>query len=135
MRSLPLLAAALALPALSACYVDASDCTPTTTQATPADKVNVGTLGRSAVLRARLTTGSGPVAGRQLTFEVLDDDASVYTADATTEADGTARIDLKRADPGALLAIVRGDAFRASFDGDGTYCGSSDRAAFHAVRG
>jgi hypothetical protein len=134
MRPLPV-TVALALVSLSACTYD-TNCTPTTTTARRADKVNVGVLSRSAVVEARLTTRTGkPLDDRDLSFEVLDDGASVYTAEGSTDGTGTARVDLKRADPNAVLAIVRADAFRASFAGDGTYCGSSGRAGFHAVRG
>ena len=110
-----------------------TDCTPTRTHADNATKVNLGAVSRSATVTATLVGGE-PLAGRTLTFEILDDSASVYTVDATTGTDGVATADLKRADADALLAIVRADAFRATFDGDATYCRSSDRAAFHATR-
>ncbi len=134
MRTLRIAAAALCFFPLSGCEID-TNCTRTTTSARRADKVNVAAVSSSSVVEATLRTASGPLDGRTLTFEVLDDDAAVYTAEGTTGSNGTARVDLKRADAGALLAIVRADAFRASFGGDGTYCASSGRTGFHAVRG
>jgi hypothetical protein len=130
----PLLAAALALTSVTGCVYTDGDCTPTTTDARPASKVNVSVTSRSAVITATLKSADGALASRTLTFDVLDDDAGVYTADASTGSDGTARVDLKRADPDALLAIARADKFRASFTGDGTYCASADEVAFSAVR-
>jgi len=127
-----ILRALLALPllALPACYVD-SDCVRTTTSAREASKVRLA--GGSAVVTATLRANGDGLDGKELTFEILDDGASVYTAEARTGSDGTARYDLKRASADALLAIARADAFRASFDGDETYCSSSDQAGFHTV--
>jgi hypothetical protein len=131
---LPVATALVALAGLTGCYVD-SDCTPTRTAARAATKVNVGAAARSAVVDATLTTRGGePLPGMTLTFDLLDDDASVYTDDASTGSGDRASVDLKRADADALLGIVRADSFRASFSGDGEYCASSDTAAFRAVR-
>ena len=132
-RPLAIPAAALALLSVTACE-GTTNCTPTRTEARAATKVNVGALSRSAVIDATLTANGEPLSGLTLEFEVLDDDRAVYRADGSTGGNGIARHDLKRADADALLGIVRGDAFRASFDGNATYCASSDEAAFSAVR-
>jgi len=133
MRRLAIPTAAVAAVSLAGCYVD-GDCTPTRVAAERADKVNVGAATRSAVVEAVLTAEGKPLSGRRLMFEILDDDASVYDDEASTGGDGMARIDLKRADPAALLAVVRADEYRASFAGDATYCSSSDDAPFKAIR-
>lgn len=133
MNRLAIPVAALTMLSVTACD-DYTNCTPTRTVARAASKVNVGTLSRSAVIEATLTANGEPLSGQTLEFEVLDDDAAVYRDDGSTGGNGTARVDLKRADADAVLGIVRGDAFRASFDGDGTYCASNDEAAFSAVR-
>jgi len=134
MRRLALPAAAVAsMASLAGCYYD-SDCAPTRVVAQRADKVNLGAAARSAVVTATLTAGGTPLPGRTLTFDVLDDGSSVYDDDARTGADGSASVDLKRADPAAIVAVVRADHVRASFAGDSAYCASSDDAAFRAVR-
>jgi hypothetical protein len=126
---------ALALLALPACAEDATGCTPTTTTAHQAAKVDLSVTSRSSVVTATLRAKGGRrLSGKRLTFDIVDDGRNVYTDDATTGSDGTAAVDLKRADPDALLAIVRADAFSASFGGDDTYCSSYGRAGFHAVR-
>lgn len=132
MRRLAIPAAVLPLASL-ACYYD-SDCTPTRVVAQRADKVNLGAATRSAVITATLTANGAPLSGRELTFDVLDDGSTVYDDEARTGGGGSASVDLKRADPAVLLAVVRADEFRASFAGDATYCSSSDDAPFHAVR-
>lgn len=133
MRAHPLPVALLALAALPACTVDSTGCTPTTTTARPADKVNVRAAGSSAVVEARLTADTAGLSGKRLTFEILDDGATVYETSATTGSTGTARADLKRADAEALVALARADEFRASFAGDSTYCSSDDSARVRIV--
>ena len=133
MRTLRLSAPLLAVAVLPGCYVESADCTPSTTTAKPADKVDVRAATSSAVVEARLTADGAPLSGRRLTFEILDDGATVYETTATTGSTGTARADLKRADAQALVALARADQFRASFGGDGTYCSSSDEAQFRTV--
>ena len=137
MRHPALIAAALAAASLTGCYVESADCTPTRVIARPASKVNVGATSRSAVIEARLvvTATDKALPGKPLDFEVLDDDSAVYRTETSTGSNGTARVDLiKRADVDAVVGIVRADSFRASFDGDSTYCSSSDAAGFSAVR-
>lgn len=133
MTSIRLPAALLALAALPGCYATPASCTPTTMAAKPADKVNLRAAGSSAVVEARLTADGAGLDAERISFEVLDDGASVHETSATTGANGTARTDLKRADPQALVALARADEFRASFAGDGTYCASSDEAPFRVV--
>lgn len=127
-----LIPAMLALAALPGCYVD-GDCTPTNTAARPADKVNVRAAGSSAVVEARLTADGAALDAQRISFEILDDGSTVYETTATTGANGTARADLKRADPQAVVAFARADSFRASFAGDGTYCASTDVAQFRVL--
>ena len=133
MTTVRLLAPLLALVALPACYTDGS-CVPTRTTANAATKVDLTAPLKSATISARLTAEDEPLDGLRLAFEVMDDGGSVYEAAATTGADGVARVDLKRADPEALVALARADRFRATFVGDGEYCRSSDDAAFGTVR-
>ena len=133
MTSLRLPAALLVLAAATAC-TEPTDCTPTRVVAEDATKVDLRAVTRSATIEARLTAANEPLAGRRLSFEVLDDGASIHEANAATGADGTARVDLKRADPATLVALARADEFRASFAGDARYCSASDDGAFGTVR-
>lgn len=134
MRSLRLLAPLLALAGLTACTYEAGTCTPTRTAANAATKVDLTSPLKSATISAKLTAGDEALDGVRLTFEVMDDGGTVYEAAATTGADGVAKVDLKRADPEALVALARADRFRATFAGDSEYCRSSDDAAFGTVR-
>ena len=105
-------------------------CEETTTDAVPAEKLSV----RAAVLEAELTSGDAKVLGVPIRFEVLDDGKVVYTDEATTQLSGRARIDLKtRLDAQALVALVRADAWRATFPGNSTYCSSADDAPFRLI--
>ena len=122
---------ALALPG---CYVQSADCTPTRTAARPADKVDVRVATRSGTVEARLTAGGEALPGRELRFEILDDGAVVHDDSASTGSTGVARLDLKRVDPGSLVALARADRFRVTFAGDSEHCRSSDEAAFRTVR-
>jgi hypothetical protein len=126
----------VALPALLGMSgdCDSADCTPTTTEATRADKLDLTAASRSAVLEARLTADDKPLAGKTLRFAVLADGAEVFFETAATGADGKARIDLKQVRLDALQAIVRGDQFRATFGGDSTYCSSADDADFRVLK-
>lgn len=134
MRSLRLSSPLLALAALPACTYDATACQPTRTTANAATKVDLTAPLSSATISAKLTAGERALDGMRLTFEVMDDGGTVYEAAATTGGDGVAKVDLKRADPEALVALARADRFRATFAGDSEYCRSSDDAAFGTVR-
>lgn len=124
--------AAIVLAALPGC-TDAAGCTPTTTTAEPADKVDVRALGRSSVLSAELLADGAPVSGKKVVFEARDEGATVYEGEARTDRNGVARFDLKRVDQAALVALARADAYQATFDGDQTYCSSSDEAPFQVL--
>ncbi|MDQ3758182.1 MAG: hypothetical protein M3394_10080 [Actinomycetota bacterium] len=114
---------------LPACQ--AGHCTSTTMEATPAVKVS---LSRGGVLDARLTSEGAPLPGKTIEFAVLDDDATVYRGEAGSDGDGRARDDLKQVDPNALTGLARADGWRASFDGDATYCSSVDDAPFSLLQ-
>lgn len=124
-------AAVLALLALPAC-TETLNCTPTTIRAQDADKVDAASVGRSSVLTATLTA-TAPVSGKKLVFEVRDEGATVYEGEARTDSKGVARYDLKRVDQSALVALARADGYQVTFDGDATYCASSDEAAFRVL--
>lgn len=109
-------------------------CVPSVTQAQDATKLDLTAPAGSAVLRATLSAEGTALPGRELTFDVLADAGTVYSDTASTGADGTAGLDLKRLDLGSLTGVVRGDRLRVSFRGDGTYCASADDAAFDVVR-
>jgi hypothetical protein len=128
-----LMVATIAGLVLPACEGGTTSCIPTDTGAVRADKVDLRTPGRSSTLQAKLLveSDSRPLEGKTLTFDVLDDDATVYSTTASTGADGVAAIDLKRVDVDALTALARADRFRASFPGDSTYCSSSGVADVH----
>ncbi|HEX7166408.1 MAG TPA: hypothetical protein VF230_05435 [Acidimicrobiales bacterium] len=132
-----LLAVALAVTAvgLGACESSAG-CTPTTTEAVDADRVDLASPGDSSTLSATLTVSSSGEAlpGKTLRFAVLDDGSEVYSTEGSTGGDGSSRVDLKRVDAGALQGLARGDEFRASFAGDATYCSSSGDAVFTVTR-
>ena len=132
MRTHLLTTALVALAALPGCTVQ-SECTPTRTTARPADKVDVRSPTGSAVVQALLTSDGQPLDAKRLTFEILDDGSTVYETSASTGSAGTARADLKRLDPSAVVALARADSFRASFAGDATYCSSGDDAQFRTV--
>ena len=132
MRTHVVPAALVALAALPGCYAD-GHCLPTEITSSPANKVDVRAPTGSAVVQARLTADGEPLGAKRLSFEILDDGSTVYETSATTGSTGTARADLKRADPGAVVALARADAFRASFAGDDTYCSSFDNAPFRTV--
>ena len=123
-----------ALLATTACSVDAPDCAPTAMHAKDADKVDLGAPLGSAVVTAILSADGEPLGGFDVSFSILDDDKTVHRALATTNEHGSASVDLKRTSTDVLIALARADAFRASFSGDGTYCRSSDDAAFHTIR-
>lgn len=125
--------AALALVLLTGCYTDATNCTPTTLEAEDADKVDLRAVSRSSVLKATLRTAAGPVGGKRLIFEVRDDGATVYEGGARTDSRGAGSYDLKRVDQTALVALARGDEYLVTFDGDTTYCSSSDEADFRVL--
>lgn len=128
------LVSALLGSALAGCAAS-TDCIATTTAATEATKVDLRASGQSSVLEARIAVADGgaPLAGRTLRFAILDDGAEVHAMTASSGDDGGGRVDLKRVDVGALAAVVRGDAFRASFAGDTTHCASSGEASFAVV--
>jgi hypothetical protein len=109
-------------------------CIPTATDAQDAAKVDLVAPDGSAVLSGSLSADGTVLPGRELTFDVLADGATVHSDTASTGADGTAGLDLKRVDVGALSSVVRADALRVSFRGDGTYCASAEDAAFDVVR-
>jgi hypothetical protein len=111
-------------------------CTPTTTKATEANKVDLTATSRSSTIEAKLTVKADgkALSGKSLGFAVLDNGAEVYTAEGTTQSSGVARIDLKRIELNALQAVARGDQFTATFSGDGTYCSSQDSAAFKVAK-
>jgi len=127
------LAVTLTIAGTSACAGDAVGCTPTQTAAVDADKVDLSAVSQSSTLSATLTSGGTGLGGESLRFAVLDDGAQVYVIDGVTGADGTARVDVKQLDVSALQAVVRGNSFRAGFEGDSTYCSSADDAAFKVV--
>lgn len=130
----PALAALLLLP-VTACTTTSTGCVPTTMATEDASKVDLASPGRSSTVSARLTEGEGqPLPGKRVTFELKDDGAGVHEATATSGSDGWARIDLKRADPNTVLALVRADEVAASFAGDSRYCSSADEAPFRIVR-
>ena len=107
---------------------DGADCATTTMEATAAEKVN---LSAGAVLQARLTASGVGVPGQDIEFVVKDDGADVYRGEATTDAEGRARHDLKTTlDPNAATNIARGDQWEAVFDGDIAFCSSADEAPF-----
>lgn len=108
---------------------DSADCATTTTmEATAAEK---GSLSAAATLQARLTAAGAGVPGQDVELVVLDDDAAVYRGEATTDAEGHARHDLKTTlDPNAAPSIARGDQWQAVFDGDAASCSSADEAPF-----
>lgn len=134
MRVLVPLLAVLSVALLPGCVEDTT-CIPTSTAAQDASKVDLVAPTGSAVLTATLTAEDGAdLAGRTLRFEVLADDSVVHDDSASAGDGGRASIDLKRAEVEALAGIARGDAFSASFPGDGTYCASRDGAAFRVVR-
>ena len=124
--------AGLGLVSSVAGCTDAVGCTPTTIDATPASRVDLGATSRSATLAARLSvTASGePLPGKSLRFAVTNDGAEVAEFTGSTVADGFARVDLKRIDVPAVNALARGKGFAASFAGDATYCSSADTAEF-----
>lgn len=126
----------LLLPLLIAACENTATCTPTTTEAEAADKVDLTAVGRSSTLGATLTvSGTGQaLSGKTLKFSVFDDDAQVYRDEGSTGSDGSTRIDLKKIEPGALQGLARGDEFRAAFEGDSTYCSSSDDAEFRVLK-
>lgn len=109
-------------------------CIPTSTAAVDARKVDVVTPEATSVLRATLTADGSPLSGRVMRFDVQDDGDTVYADDASTGRSGVASYDLKRVDAQALAGLVRGNGFVAAFEGDGTYCASSDDARFKVVR-
>lgn len=135
MNRLALPTAAVAAATLTGCgyfgdtYVEPA-CAATKIRAVPAQKIDMDALRSSAVVEARLTSKGAAVPGRTLRFDVLNDDAGVYTVEGTTGSDGVAKVNLKRANPKAWLAILRADEYRVSFAGDRAYCGSSDDAPF-----
>ncbi|HVF74433.1 MAG TPA: hypothetical protein VM938_05245 [Acidimicrobiales bacterium] len=107
---------------------DGADCATTSMEATAAEKVS---LSAAAMLHARLTASGVGVPGQDVEFVVLDDGAEVYRGEATTDAEGHARHDLKTTlDPNAATSIARGDQWQADFDGDIAFCSSSDEAPF-----
>ena len=124
--------ASLALLALPGC-TEVASCAPTTMAAEPADKVDLRALGRSSVLSAELLADGVPVAGKKVVFEARHEGATVYEGEARTDRNGVARFDLKRVDQAALVALARADAYQATFDGDASYCSSSDEARFEVL--
>ena len=131
MRALLLAAGTVAATLVAGCD---TTCIPTVTSAEDARKVDLVTPKSSAVLRATLTAEGSPLTGRAMRFDVQEDGNNVHSGDAATARTGTAAYDLKRVDAQALVALVRGNGFQASFAGDGTYCASSDDARFKVVR-
>ncbi|HVE94142.1 MAG TPA: hypothetical protein VNB24_04415 [Acidimicrobiales bacterium] len=120
--------------ALTACAE--TDCTPTRSTATEAAKVDLTAASNSSVIESHLTVreSNEPIPGRVLRFAVSSDGSELYDTTASTGDDGFARVDLKRVDKDALVAVARGDTFSASFAGDSTYCASSDTAEFRVVK-
>src|SRR5687767_13387280 len=99
------------LVALPACEEsNLAACTPTTTDATAAQKVSVQ---RAGVLEARLTADNAALGGKPLSFDVLEGGNSLYHAEASTGADGRASVDLKRVEVASLTALARADTWRA----------------------
>jgi L-ascorbate metabolism protein UlaG (beta-lactamase superfamily) len=126
----------LLLVALGGCVLPGCDttCIPTATDAHDATRLDLVAPAGSAVLRGSLAADGTELPGRQLVFDVLATGGTVHSGTASTGADGTASLDLKRVDAGAVGALVRGDQLRVTFGGDGTYCASADDAAFDVVR-
>lgn len=110
---------------------DAPNCIPTTMESRSAVKVSVS---RGGVLEARLTAEESALPGKPVTAWVFDDDESLYREDASTDADGRLRIDLKKLNTGALTGLARGDRWEAVFAGDADYCSSADDASFRLLR-
>lgn len=108
-------------------------CAPTTTAASPASRIDLAGTEGSAVIEATLSSGEQLLRGKVLRFDVKADGATVFSDEAAADDSGTARLDLKRADVGALDALARADEFTASFPGDEVYCASADTATFEVV--
>lgn len=113
-----------------------SSCIPTTTTATVADKVDLTAVGQSSTLTAKLTvteTGEA-LSGKTLKFSVYDDGEQVYREEGSTVSGGVLTIDLKKLDIPSLRGIARGDQWQAAFEGDSTYCSSSDDKDFRVLK-
>lgn len=120
--------AALLLPAC-----EGVDCRETETDAHDAALADTGDAGSSAVLEARLTSGSRPVAGRSVEFYVRDGNEPLeFAGSAVTDSDGFARLDLKE-DPVELAQDAAADSFRAAFHGDARFCSSRGEAPIDLV--
>ncbi len=113
---------------LTAC--EATPCKPTSTAARDAAVADIKSPLKSAVLEAWLTSGGKAVGSRLVEFRV--DDSGGVIGEATTNAAGVARLDLKRR-PTTLVDPVRGGSYRAVFEGDVEYCSSLDAAKFKPV--
>lgn len=81
-----------------------------------------GTVGSTATLRATLTALSYPIEGKTVTFTV-----GTWTATATTDADGLARVDY-------AISAAGTQTYTASFAGDAEYLASSDSGEVTGTR-
>jgi hypothetical protein len=103
-------------------------CKETVTDADDAAVVDISDVGSSGILQARLTAKDKPVADRGVDFRVrLRTGRYRFVGEASTDANGLARFDLKQSPPD-LAEGVLGDSYRATFAGDGRYCSSRDDA-------
>lgn len=114
---------------LSAC--EEIPCKPTKTEAREAAVADLSRPLASAVLEAHLTTGGRALGSRTIRFVVDDNGREI--GQATTGANGIARLDLKR-NPTRIVDPVRGGSYRAIFSRAFEYCGSVDAARFRLVK-
>jgi hypothetical protein len=125
----------LSLAALGAdCETDAAGCRPTTLTHLTDGKVEVvvgaGGAGVSepGILEARLTTddtGEG-LAGKTVSFFLLEDGQTLVSMDAVTSGEGTATVELKTTDLDALTGWARANAYATRFSGDTEFCSTSE---------
>lgn len=132
-----LLVPVVLLPLLAGCTVESPDCTPTTTRADDATKVDLRGLRGSSVLTGRLTESESgkAVGGATVTVTLRNGGDELYSATATTTSGGRVAYDLKgRLSVEQTLALARADGFGLSFDPQRHYCSSSDEARFRTLR-
>lgn len=104
------------------------------TEARDANAVDLSRPDASSVLTARLTANGAGVVGDQILFRIHTSDSSRDVGTVTTGGDGTSQVDLKNQPIEAVRAIATAKSWEAIFSGDGTYCSSSGKGAFHIVR-
>ncbi|HEX2296312.1 MAG TPA: hypothetical protein VHN37_13515 [Actinomycetota bacterium] len=113
---------------------DTPGCRETDTDARDAAVANARDVGSSGVLEARLTAGKRALRGKEIFFEVTQDGGDpAFVGSATTDASGTARLDLKDRPLDAADA-ADSDGFQANFHGDVMYCSSAGAAKLDLVR-